>query len=314
MSSFKTLALAVIGMSIPVAAAAAPVLRADVTVVSGVVTVGDMFEDAGALADAALFRAPQPGTSGTVGLAAIRAAARSVGLTEFGAEGIANVRVERATTIVDAPVLTDLIATELGARGIVHEGIVIRAAFDAAEPSFNAEAVVEPAQLQGLSYASGTGEFTARFRIVGMDHPVVLTGRIDLLVEAPHLVDGRRSGAVLGPNDIEMRLVPLKYAEASGVATLDQLVGKELRRQSRSGLLLSAADVDAPKIVKRNSLVTVVLRSGALTLTAQGQALNHASVGEPVQVLNSVTRKILHGVATAQGAVEMTGTLSLAGL
>lgn len=314
MRMFRILAFAALGMAIPVAAIAAPVLRAEVTVVAEVVTVGDMFENAGALTDEALFRAPRPGTSGTVGIAAVRAAARTVGLTEFGTDGITKVRVDRATTIVNAPLLGKLIATELGARGIVHDGIEVRTSFDAAELSFNAEAVTAPVQLERLNYTNGPGTFVAHFRIAGIDRLVVLTGRVDLLIEAPHLVGSLPAGAVLGADDLEMRLVPLKYAEASGVATPGQLVGKALRRQSRGGLLLAASDVAEPEVVKRNSLVTVVLRNGALTLTARGQALNSASIGEPVQVLNSVTRKILHGVATPTGTVELNGTLSLAGL
>ncbi|MHB1110696.1 MAG: flagellar basal body P-ring formation chaperone FlgA, partial [Devosia sp.] len=60
-------------------ASAAPVLRADITVISEIVTVGDMFEDAGALAEKALFRAPLPGTTGMVSLDAVRQAAALVG-------------------------------------------------------------------------------------------------------------------------------------------------------------------------------------------------------------------------------------------
>ena len=47
-------------------ALAAPVLRAEVSVTAPIVTVGDMFADAGAMADTPLFRAPKPGTTGMV--------------------------------------------------------------------------------------------------------------------------------------------------------------------------------------------------------------------------------------------------------
>ena len=54
---------------------AAPALKGDITVIAGVVTVGDMFDEAGLAAEDALFRAPKPGTTGNVSLADIRAAA-----------------------------------------------------------------------------------------------------------------------------------------------------------------------------------------------------------------------------------------------
>src|SRR5690606_24229676 len=70
---------------------AAPVLKADITVVAEIVTSGDMFDDAGALAERALFRSPQPGTTGIVSLDAVRNAAALVGLTDFVAEGVSRV-------------------------------------------------------------------------------------------------------------------------------------------------------------------------------------------------------------------------------
>lgn len=317
MTTFKptaAMAAAVIGLLAAGHADAAPQLRADVTVVSGIVTIGDMFADAGEHADKPLFRAPRPGTAGNVDLPAIRAAVRAAGVTEFDTAGISSVRVGRAATVVGEPMLTELLTADLEARGIVHEDVVVRAHFDAGELTLHAEAVPNPARLLDLTYASGTGSFTARFSIAGLDRPLDLTGRIDLLVPAPHLVEGKPTGAILGAEDIEMRLVPLKFAGANGIAGARQLIGKQLRHQSRGGLLLRPDDVVEPQSVKRNDMVTVVLRSGPLTLTVKGQALNSAAAGQPVQVLNTVSRRILHGVATASGAVEMSDIVDLASL
>jgi len=50
----------------------------------------------------------------------------------------------------------------------------------------------------------------------------------------------------------------------------------------------------------------VIYRSGALTLTTRGQALNAASLNQPVSVLNPMSRKVLHGVAAADGTVIVT--------
>ncbi|MDP1730235.1 MAG: flagellar basal body P-ring formation chaperone FlgA [Devosia sp.] len=293
---------------------AAPVLRADITVISEIVTVGDMFDDAGVLAEKALFRAPLPGTTGMVSLDAVREAARLVGLTDFENEGVARVRVARAAAMVDARVLTELITRDLMARGIADGNMTVQASFDTPDLAFNAEAVTVPAQLVNLRYMPSSGGFAARFLVAGRDLPVDVTGRLKLMVEAPHLATSLPSGAILQASDIEMKLVPLKFAETAGIARLDQLVGKQLQRQSRSGLMLRAADMADPLIVQRNSHVTVYLRSGPMTLTVKGQALNAASVGQPVQVLNLASKRILHGVAMANGSVNIASTLDVAGL
>jgi flagellar basal body P-ring formation protein FlgA len=309
MKLISTLALALLAT----AAQAAPVLRSEVTVNHAIVTVGDMFDDAGLLAEKALFRAPAPGTTGIVSLESMRAAAATVGLTEYDAEGVLRVRVVRPATLVDGPMLTTLITDDLAARGIVRDGIVVAARFDQ-EVAFQAEAVDVPVRLVDLRYMPENGAFVLRALIAGTDAPVDLSGRIELMVEAPHLVATRAAGTILVPEDIEMRPVPLRNAESSGAATLDQLVGKQLTRQSRGGLMLKLTDVTEPQVVERNAMVTVIFRQGPMTLTVRGQALNNAAAGEAVKVLNPTSRKILHGVALRSGAVELSTTISVAGL
>lgn len=314
MNVLKTLALAALGLSLTGSAVAAPSLRADITVTSEIVTVGDMFDDAGALAELALFRAPQPGTTGMVSLEAVRRAGALVGLTEFENVGIARVRVARAASVVDATALENLIAQNLATRGIVQSDVTPSIVLNNPAISFNAEAIADPVKLIDLRYIPSTGTFTARFQLAGTDLPVNVDGRIELMVEVPHLVAQRAAGTILTPSDIEMKPVPLRTAEGGGFASIDQLVGKALQRQGRGGLMLKPGDVIEPLVVSRNQMVTVYFRSGPMTLTVKGQSLGNASAGQMVQVLNLSSKKILSGTALPNGGVDMTSTLNVAGL
>src|SRR5262245_54021830 len=144
---------------IATAAQAAPVLKADVLVTDAIVTVGDMFDDAGDFAGAALFRAPAPGTAGSVSLDAVRQAAALVGLTDYDTAGVLRVRVARDGVPVDAELITDIITSDLVARGIVRDGITVRPAFDGEIPPLFAEAVINPVDLVSLRYTPGNGGF-----------------------------------------------------------------------------------------------------------------------------------------------------------
>ncbi|RYE81947.1 MAG: flagellar basal body P-ring formation protein FlgA [Hyphomicrobiales bacterium] len=314
MTLTKLLALAAFSLPLSTAALAAPSLKADVTVTAEIVTVGDMFEDAGSMAELALFRAPKPGTTGIVDLSAVSQAAKLVGLTEFENVGVARVRVSRAATVVDAPMLEDLLTDDLHRRGILLDGVTPRLAFDTPNLSYNAEAVEEPVTLVNLRYMPGSSTFSARIQIAGVDLPVDVAGRIEMMVEAPHLIATRPAGTVLTPSDIEMKLVPLKYAESTGIVGMDQLVGRQLERSGRAGLMLRAGDVADPQVITRNQMVTVYLKSGPMTLTVKGQALNNAAAGQPVQVMNTASKKIVIGTALPNGGVDMTSTLNVAGL
>ena len=296
------------------AALATPSLRGEITVNRAIVTVGDMFEDAGPLAETAIFRAPAPGTTGVVPLGDIEHAAQLIGLSDFENVGFTRVRVVRASTLVDALALDKLIDADLARRGIVGAGVTADTHFDIADVSFNAEAVDSPASLVSLRYLPQTNAFTARFMIAGIDQPIDLSGSLQLMTTTPRLIATKPAGTVLSSTDFEMAPVPLSTADAGGFADIDQLVGKQLIRQSHSGLMLKPGDVTEPMVVTRNAMVTVMLRSGAMTLTVKGQSLGNAAAGEPVDVLNPLTKKMLHGIARADGAVEIPTATTVAGL
>ncbi len=64
-------------------ASATPTLKGEITRQQAIVTIGDMFDDAGALAETGIFLAPRPGTTGIVPLADVQRAAARSGLVDF---------------------------------------------------------------------------------------------------------------------------------------------------------------------------------------------------------------------------------------
>lgn len=306
MNLAKALIFSALALALAAAPAiAAPTLRAEVVVNADVVTAGDMFADAGQFADLALFRAPAPGTAGTVGLDAVRAAASRIGLTDYNDGGVSRVRVARKGVAVDRQTLLDLMQKDLERRGIIDKGMGIDAAFDVPPGDIEAAAVPDPVQLVDLRYMPASGTFRARFAIAGRDEPLDLTGRLSLLVPAPYLKASLPAGAILGKNDIEMRMVSAALARSAAPADLATLVGKQLTRQSRAGVMLKPSDIGEPQLVARNEAVTVYVHDGVMTLSLKGRALNSAAEGEPVQVLNPMSHRVLSGTAVGPGTVEI---------
>ena len=294
---------------------AAPVLKSEIIVTGPLVTVGDMFAEPGALADTPLFRAPNPGTSGLVALPLVEAAVARIGLAEFDAANLETVRVSRAASVIDEAVLADLIDADLVARGILTPGMSADTLFASPVKPINAEAVAQPASVISLRYLPGSGAFSARFALAGVEQPLDVTGTIELMIEAPHLTGNLPAGAVLSAADVAMRPVPLRFAESTGVAALSDVVGKALVRQSREGMALKPADVTTPLLVGKSDLVTIYFRKGPMTLTVKGQAITGAAQGAPMQVLNLMSNRVISATALAAGAVEVNAEpLALAGL
>jgi flagella basal body P-ring formation protein FlgA len=297
------------------AAFADPVLKSEVDVAGNVVTVADMFADAGDLADRPLFLAPAPGTSGSVAIDDVRLAALKAGIPSFDDRGVTSVEVSRLSTPVDTDTLTRLISAELGRRGMLPGGASAVTTFERPPEGLVAAAEPEPVQLTNFQYAAETGLFSARFALAGEADPLDVTGRIDLVVDAPALAATLPAGTILKASDIVTEKVPLRMAQNGNLAAAGQLIGKQLQRQSLAGMVLKATDVADPQLIARNDLVTVYLHAGPMTLTVRGTALNAASLGQPVSVMNAASKKIVHGIARADGAVEVSAApLSVAGL
>lgn len=295
-------------------ALALPLLQPQVDTAHRVVTVGDMFQDAGSLADQPLFLAPAPGTTGAVGIAAIRDAAARAGLNDFDDQGVKRVSVSRLATPVTAGRLAGLISAELKSRGLITPGVTADTSFDSSLDGLEAAATASPVKLLALRY-DNDGAFAARFALAGIDTPVDLTGRFVLMTKAPELANTLAAGTVLSAVDIVERPVPLARVRNTNVASVEQLVGKVLQRQSRAGMILKISDVAEPVVVARNDMVTVYLHAGPMTLSVRGTALNSASAGDPVSVLNTISKHVLRGVARPDGGVEMTSApVAVAGL
>ncbi len=257
---------------------AAPALRAQIVVSSPIVTVGDMFEEAGALAEEPLFRAPLPGTTGTVDLAAVQAATARIGLTRFDARGLASITVSRSAALVDETVLADLIADDLRLRGILTEGMNAQTLFSQPVKPIEAADTDVPARLDSLRYLPGNGTFTARFTLAGSTSRST-SPAASISPSRCRTWRQPSPGTILRPEHIVMRAVSARQADAQGVPSMEQLMGMALTRQSREGVMLKASDVATPLTVAKNDPVTIYYRQGPLTLTVKGQAVTGAAQG-----------------------------------
>lgn len=92
-------------------AMAEPALRTQIVVAGPLVTLGDLFEDAGPAASQAVFRSPDNGTEGSVGALRVQAAARQHGLEWHNAAGIEQVAVKRSSRHITLKQIEDAIAT-----------------------------------------------------------------------------------------------------------------------------------------------------------------------------------------------------------
>src|SRR3954449_11678385 len=78
-----------------------PALKAEATIAGELVRIGDLIENAGAVAEVAIFRAPDLGQTGSVPAARVREAVRAHHIISLDPRGLQEVRVTRASRAVD---------------------------------------------------------------------------------------------------------------------------------------------------------------------------------------------------------------------
>ncbi|WP_424982980.1 flagellar basal body P-ring formation chaperone FlgA [Maritalea sp. S77] len=285
---------------------ATPVLKPSVLVDTKVVTVGDMFDNAGIHAETALFRSPAPGTVGAVPLTSIHLAAQRAGFSDYDTAGLSQVRVERVGFQVDAAYINELVNEELTNRQLLLEGETAQVRLNTALNRVFADGGSDnPVMVLDFKVGPNTRTFSARLALTGRAQPIEVNGRIDILVQAPFISKTKAKGEILKLSDIEFRPASEQVVRAQGALRIEELIGKSLTRSLRGGSPIRLSDVAEPDVVNRNELVTLYFQKGALTLTVKAKALQSAALDEPVTVLNLMSNKPIQGIVTGAGAVTI---------
>lgn len=109
---------------------------------------------------------------------------------------------------------------------------------------------------------------------------------------------------IISSEDIDM--IDMPWARVSSLSAIDikEVTGMQVRRVLAPGRPIQRQSLTPPIVVSRGQRVTIKLTAGALKLTAAGKAIGDAHVGQEVRVVNLGSKKIIVGIARADGLVE----------
>lgn len=93
---------------------------------------------------------------------------------------------------------------------------------------------------------------------------------------------------------------------ARGLPRAKDVIGMEAARALSAGAMVRSSDVVRPQLVRRGEPVTIALRDGGLSITAQGKALSGGAAGDFVRVVSLATNHTLDGVVEGTGAVRVS--------
>ena len=116
-------------------------------------------------------------------------------------------------------------------------------------------------------------------------------------------------GAIIGAEDLDMRSVILGAGQGADSYHFDagQVIGKKAARPLLAGVPVGRSAVAEPYAVHKGEMVSIVLSSDYLRITAKGVAQSDARVGEavPIEVLISGRRLMCRTVGVGEVALSL---------
>ncbi|MGG5886212.1 flagellar basal body P-ring formation chaperone FlgA [Falsiroseomonas sp. HC035] len=290
---------------LPAAAQDLPTLRPFATVEDATVRLEDLFDGLGARGATVLGPAPPPGQRLVVEAAQLFAIARRHDIAWQPSGGADRVVLDRPGRALTQEEVLDALRQVLGPQGVEEKADLVLSGFSAPllPPAALPQILVEQA-----SYDAGSGRFGASLAVAADGMPtqrIRLAGRV--VATHPVLVAVRRMavGEVLRPEDVRLVRLPSSQGRPGAAERADQAVGQALRRPAAAGQPLLLASLAPPLVIERGATVTLHYETRGLAMTAQGRAMEGASRGAVVPVMNLGSRIIVEGRAIGPGQVRV---------
>ena len=289
----------------------APVLRESITVYSDVVTLGDLFENAATVANIPVFRSPDMGQDGIVTSHRIAAAAHQHGLIWTNPGEIDKVAVSRPSRLVTLDDFRQLIAGRIATDlGIEDESSIDVTLDPKTNPIHLDSHRKTPLIVHSLDQNNSSGSFRAviGFSILTESQPnIVVRGRAIEMVQVAVPSENIDRKQIITADNIKVLRIAKSRIRRNTLLNRDELIGQAAKRRLAVNRPVLRTDLEAPKLIKRNTMVEILFKSGGLLLKAEGRALADAAMGEAVKVLNIQTKRTIEGTAIAVGVVSVAG-------
>ena len=132
---------------------------------------------------------------------------------------------------------------------------------------------------------------------------IYLRSHIDAKQEIVFTARDILRGAPVSPADLELRTRPMSTVPSSAILSIEDAVGMIARKTIFPNQPLTTRHVEPRTVVKRNQLVPVEMKVGALRVQTRAQALSNARAGDFILLQNPGNKQQFQGVVRADGVV-----------
>ena len=301
--------IALVGFVLSTAASATerPTLRADITVTSNIVRIGDLIENAGVVANVALFRSPALGQTGTIAASQVLDAISAHALVGLDPGSISEITVTRASRTISPNEIETLVAATLAKSYALGNTGDITVNFVRPLRTLHLEQTqTGQPQIEQLRFDARSGRFDGTLTIGGTTSAQMrLAGTAMVTAETVELLRPIARGDVIKMSDLTMRRTPRAQVTPETIIEPDQAIGMAARIAINAGRPLRANELTKPELVQRSESVTLVYQMPGLMLAVRGKASDGGAEGDMIDVVNLQSNRTVRGTIIGRGQVAV---------
>jgi flagella basal body P-ring formation protein FlgA len=282
-------------------------LRDRIMVDDNVVRLGDLFQETLSDGDVAVAQAPKPGQILTLDARFLQQVARAYRLDWKPASKYQKITIGRMSQRVTATMVRSAIADSVQQR--IGSTADLDVALDGGDLEFDLPTDVENSvTVSAINFDPVSSRFAAILVAPADGPPVIQRNVFGTVFEMAQVPVPKRlisAGAIIGADDLEWQPVRLTRLSGNSLTDADQLVGRMTKRPLKAGQILRQSDVAVSPVIHKNDLVQLVVKTGQMTLSVQGKAMQDAALGQTVRVINVNSNRQLSGTVVDAGTVAV---------
>lgn len=270
-----------------------------------VVTVGDLFTNAGGSAGHVLAPAPAIGSPLALSAADLDRVAKTFRLN-WENKIDSGITLERDAIAIDKDkIIASLNNSEL--KGKIDAGAELQLS------NIQDDIIVSGHDDTDLTVSDvrfdGTSKkFSAVLNIARNDKilkQVSVEGTASIMVHVPVVKFSMTYNTLISDKDIGDIVVPQTQLRGDAIMSKADLIGMTAKRTILANQVITQQDVTPPVMVKRNDIVTIIYKSGSIQLSSKARSLGNGSRGDNVQFMNTTSKKAFDAKVTGPQTAEV---------
>jgi flagellar basal body P-ring formation protein FlgA len=282
-------------------------LRDRIMVDGDVVRLSDLFQESLSDGDLAVAQAPKPGQTLTLDARFLQQISRAYRLNWKPASKYQKIVIGRMSQRVTAPMVRDAIASAVQER--MGSSSDLDVALDGGDLELDLPTDVESSvAVSAINFDPNSNRFAAVLVAPADGPPIIQRNVFGTVYEMAQIPVPKRlisAGETILAEDLEWQAVQLTRLSGNSLTDAEQLIGRVAKRPLRAGQTLRQTDVAVSPVIRKNDLIHLVVKTGQMTLSVQGKALQDAALGQTIRVINVNSNRQLSGTVIDAGTVAV---------